>query len=56
MKVMKKAYSKPQTDTVKVELTQMIALSMVEGTANSSDALSHGNGFWDDEDFDEEGF
>jgi hypothetical protein len=37
---MKKIYSKPVTSTIVVQLSHMVAISVVQGTANDSDALS----------------
>ena len=38
--VMKKAYCKPQIATIEAELCDMLALSLADGIANDSDALS----------------
>jgi len=52
LKDMKKTYRKPETQTVVIELTKMIALSQYETNATSGEVLSRdgGGNFWDDED------
>ena len=48
---MKKTYRKPETQTVVIELTKMIALSQYETNATSGEVLSRdgGDNFWDDD-------
>jgi len=47
---MKKTYRKPETQTVVIELTKMIALSQYEQNATSGEVLSRdGGNFWDDD-------
>ena len=52
---MKKIYSKPVTSTIVVQLSHMVAISLVEGTANNDDALSRGhrNVFFEEEEEEE---
>ena len=46
---MKKTYIKPETQTVVVEISEMIALSTVDGNATNGEVLSRDSGrFWDD--------
>ncbi len=51
---MKKIYSKPECDIVKVELANMIALSLVEDEANPEGEVLSRHGDWDDEEWDDE--
>ncbi len=44
---MKKTYIAPALETVNVQTQQMMALSLLEGTADSSDALVKSGGDWD---------
>lgn len=50
---MKKTYLKPMTLTVAVQLTQMVALSTMQGPADNSEVLGRESGgeLWDDEDY-----
>lgn len=52
---MKKIYRKPETQTVVIELTKMIALSKYDTNATSGDVLSRegGDSFWDGDDDDD---
>lgn len=48
---MKKTYLKPTTDIVKVQMTHMIAVSVVMYGSNANDAAMSRDGYdWDDED------
>ena len=45
---MKKTYSKPEVLLVKIQLSQMIALSQL-GEATSNEVLGREGDYWDDE-------
>lgn len=48
---MKKTYSKPEIQTVVIELTKMIALSRYDENATGNEVLSRRRGdFWEDDD------
>lgn len=52
---MKKTYSKPEIQTVVIELTKMIALSRYDDNATKNEVLSRrGGSHWDDDDDDED--
>lgn len=51
---MKKTYSKPEIQTVVIELTKMIALSKYDENATENEVLSRSSGgFWDGDDDDD---
>jgi len=54
---MKKTYRKPETQTVVIELTKMIALSTYDEKATGNEVLSRRRGdSWEDEDDDNDDY